>query len=550
MSVRFAALFALVLALPAYSAAKSPSILTPEQWREDLKTLDETIRNVHANPFHTVSEADHTAAVTKLEREIPQSSDVEILVELTSIVAAVNDGHTSMGGWMYDEAWGTSWYPIALYWFSDGLYVRQAASEVADLAGARVVQIGNLTAEEAHERVARMVAADNVHGKRFGTPFALIVPEVLEALGVIDDATVAPFLLEKDGRQWQPEITARKGDHPGYVRGFIVDPDWVDARDASDNPTPLWLRNVTKTFWYEYLPTEKTLYVQQNQVRDGVGETLESFYTRVFEFVESNDVQKMVLDVRLNGGGNNYLNNPAILGMIRTNPISEPGKSFTIIGRQTFSACQNLVNELSRYSETIFVGEPTGERVNFYGDNRAVELPNCGLNVRASYLWWQNMDPRDTRDALSPDLSTDLSFADYAANHDPAMQVIRDFEELLTADTLLATLESGGPQAALSQLRGALQTALYRTANLEAQINALGYRLLGDGRAEMALAMFQLNVDAFPESWNVYDSLAETYAGQGDTARAVELYRKSLELNPTSPTGLAALERLVATSSN
>jgi glyoxylase-like metal-dependent hydrolase (beta-lactamase superfamily II) len=80
----------------------------------------------------------------------------------------------------------------------------------------------------------------------------------------------------------------------------------------------------------------------------------------------------------------------------------------------------------------------------------------------------------------------------------------------------------------------------------EAEFNLLGYRLLGQNRVDDAIAIFELNVERFPESWNVYDSLGEAHATKGNTARAIELYRRSLELNPDNTNGVQALERLTA----
>ncbi len=80
----------------------------------------------------------------------------------------------------------------------------------------------------------------------------------------------------------------------------------------------------------------------------------------------------------------------------------------------------------------------------------------------------------------------------------------------------------------------------------EAEFNLLGYRFLGQGRIDDAIAVFQLNVERYPDSWNVYDSLGEAYAARGDTERAIELYRRSVELNPDNANGIAAIERLQA----
>jgi hypothetical protein len=131
--------------------------------------------------------------------------------------------------------------------------------------------------------------------------------------------------------------------------------------------------------------------------------------------------------LRLNGGGNNYLNRSVIVGLIQAKKINQAGRLFTIIGRRTFSAAQNLVNEIEKYTETIFVGEPTSENVNFYGDVVRKDLPNSGLRVFLSHLWWQNLDPRDTREWTAPQIAVDVTFDDYGNNRDPVMAAILNY---------------------------------------------------------------------------------------------------------------------------
>jgi beta-lactamase regulating signal transducer with metallopeptidase domain len=64
----------------------------------------------------------------------------------------------------------------------------------------------------------------------------------------------------------------------------------------------------------------------------------------------------------------------------------------------------------------------------------------------------------------------------------------------------------------------------------EGEFNQLGYRLLNAGRSRDAIAVFKMNVLAFPASWNVYDSLGEAYLSTGDLERARANYGRSLEL--------------------
>ena len=78
----------------------------------------------------------------------------------------------------------------------------------------------------------------------------------------------------------------------------------------------------------------------------------------------------------------------------------------------------------------------------------------------------------------------------------------------------------------------------------ERQFNSAGYGLLNSGRVDEAVALFKMNVELFPESWNVYDSLAEAYATKGETELAIKNYERSLELNPANDNAKTRLQAL------
>jgi len=78
----------------------------------------------------------------------------------------------------------------------------------------------------------------------------------------------------------------------------------------------------------------------------------------------------------------------------------------------------------------------------------------------------------------------------------------------------------------------------------ENSINILGYQLLGEKKIDEAIRIFLLNVEAFPSSFNVYDSLGEAYMIKGNKELAIENYRKSLELNSNNVNALKKLEKL------
>jgi CubicO group peptidase (beta-lactamase class C family) len=78
----------------------------------------------------------------------------------------------------------------------------------------------------------------------------------------------------------------------------------------------------------------------------------------------------------------------------------------------------------------------------------------------------------------------------------------------------------------------------------EERINMLGYRLMWDRRTKSAVDIFRVNVQLYPESYNVYDSLGEGYMELGETELAIKNYEESIVLNPENTNGRQMLERL------
>jgi hypothetical protein len=66
----------------------------------------------------------------------------------------------------------------------------------------------------------------------------------------------------------------------------------------------------------------------------------------------------------------------------------------------------------------------------------------------------------------------------------------------------------------------------------EAQVNTLGYQLMGIGKTDEALKVFEKNTIDHPDSWNVWDSLAEGLLTKGDKVKSKQLYEKALGMAP------------------
>ena len=105
-------------------------------------------------------------------------------------------------------------------------------------------------------------------------------------------------------------------------------------------------------------------------------------------------------------------------------------------------------------------------------------------------------------------------------------------------------LGTGNIEAALARYREIRTGNPSHPAIAENRINMIGYDLMGRGKLQEAIAAFMLNVEFYPTSVNVFDSLGEAYLTNGDRDLAIASYARSLELNPANKNAADALKKL------
>lgn len=529
----------LLIGCLCFVTCHAQNTLTVADWQSDLRFLQTTVHKDYAFLFKKITAEQFDAQVDQLYKAIPSMQPHEVIAGLGGIVASFQYGHTDIG-WNQTPIQAHI-LPLNLYAFSDGVYIEGAHKDYASIVGAKVLKIEGMAIDKAMEAIKPLVPVENEeYFKAYGLDM-LLIPEALHAQRVTRQLkNNITMTLEKGGKTYDQTITAVNLQHLPRHYGFVApNADWVSARDQ--NTTPYYLKNLDKIYYFEYLPAQKTVYVRHSQIQDDPSEDIPTFYNRVFDFIEKNDVERLVIDVRLNGGGNNYKNKPIITGIIRTAKINQPGKLFVIIGRRTFSACQNLVNEMDHYTNAIFVGEPTAENINFYGDNRKVELPTSKIPVYLSFAWWQDKPQWENDQWLAPHIATDITFEDYQANHDPALEAALQFsgKDLILDPMghLQALFLANKLDEVEAEATKMVNDPRYRFFKFEEEFNNTGYNLLRNGRMEPAIYVFQLNAKLFPESANVWDSLAEAHWKANHTDKAIEYYNKAIEMDPNGPTG-------------
>jgi CubicO group peptidase (beta-lactamase class C family) len=185
---------------------------------------------------------------------------------------------------------------------------------------------------------------------------------------------------------------------------------------------------------------------------------------------------------------------------IRTIPADEPGAGQTMISHE------GGINGFNALEQRL-VGDH--DLIVILDNTRGTNLGEMANGIRA-ILYGQ--EPATPKRSLVPDLGE--------------------------------TLVNRGVEAAVAQYRELKRTNPHGYNFDEVALNQLGYMLLEKGRNADAIAIFKLNVEEYPKSGSVYDSLAEAYVKDGQKQQAITNYRKSLELDPKNQNAADKLKEL------
>jgi hypothetical protein len=412
---------ALTILVPLLLFACPVSALTPEQWKQDLATLRGAIA-AHPAPYAKTSKVALDEVADVLAGQLATLRDDQVVARMAALVAMLGDGHSRVELPMIETAdlFGThgktdkakiesfGFFPIRLTHAANGMLVTRATQEHKDLLGAQLIGIGDKSIAEIKAALRPIVHGDSPQSVDYLLPSVMVVPELLTAVGLAPlEGHLAWRFRLADQKEISRELVAIHG-------GAAL--QW-NALDVIVKPAP------DSRHWITKLPSG-VIHARLTDILNDPHETVAQFADTLFAMIDANPDATLALDLRDNKGGDNTLADAIVRGAIRTKRLWEPGRFFVLINTGTFSAASNLVTLLERWTPAIFIGEPTGGAPNGYGDPKRTVLPNSGLTVRVSSLYWQVSAPTDKRDATAPIIPAAPSVAAIRAKSDVALDTV------------------------------------------------------------------------------------------------------------------------------
>ena len=348
--------------------------------------------------------------IDNLRNSINDLNDDEIIDGIYKIVAAVGDGHTKVR-----REFSKS-YPFQFYYFKDGIGVIDTIDEYKEALYCKLIKINGQDIKEIENKLSPLAAQENEETIKKIVPTYLFRPEILHGVKIIDDIDKdAVFTFEdKQGKIFDLNVKSLSNDDYSGLK-FMINYEF-------DESYPLYMQKRNLNYWYQYVEKDKVLYLKYNACEENnESGKLSDFNNEVLNFINNNQVDKFVIDIRDNsGGGQNRIED--IIEGIKNTKLNNKDNFYVITGRATFSAA--IIDAVNWRKETnaTFIGQPTSGKPNHYGAQRNFKLPNSKLEVSYSTLYAETGE--DESDSFMPDKVIEISIDDYVNKKDPVLDYV------------------------------------------------------------------------------------------------------------------------------
>ncbi len=393
--------------------------------------------------FTDSEESAFRAAIDELESRLDTLTPAQFELGVARAVALANNAHTNISP--ISRRARVDALPLRLAWFADGLYVVMADEPHTELLGARVVRIEQLTPDELVD-VFRPYFGGYPGRARWISTLNMESPELLHAAGITPQPKQVDitFALESGAEvvrtiaAIEPFTDRAMRRYGGGLLQYVVpapaEATWRHVMQGATPPT--YLSRPDDPFFAEWIETSAGpgLYMSLAMTMDVGEHSLSDFHARVLADLDKRHAQFVVVDLRHNGGGT--VDPDFSKGVVSR--LASDGHVFILTSPETFSGGITEAAYLKHFGgdRALVIGEPVGDHLVFWANGGTpMVLPNSRISVyvwvskedweKGCDDWWECFWPTMLTDVgvgtLEPDVPVSLSFADYRAGRDPAM---------------------------------------------------------------------------------------------------------------------------------
>jgi hypothetical protein len=398
-----------------------------------------------SNAFSAANRSRATRFIEQAAAAADSMTHEQFLLCLLRIAAFADNGHDSLrtqGAW-----WPQARLPVRMIWFPSGWAIARADAAHAELLGARVLSIENLSSDAMFRRLRELGGGIDPY-RRWN------LEAIVERAGLLHAAGVARYrdrltlsLQLRDGRHVERTLFfAPAADMPPgqWFERIWTPAPWPDEAEkewkaVDPQPTPLYLQDGERLYRVVRLPVLNAVYLQMRIHFDIEQQTVADFRREADEAIDAERPQNLIVDLRFDTGGDIDLTRDwqrTLIGRIS-------GRVYVLTAPYTFSA--GIVSAAAFKHDAgervRIVGEGVGDRLRWWSEGSDVCLPSSHYCFHLTTGLWDLVHGcaehsncyGDKYDAsvtdMRPDIRAPLTLESWVAGRDPGLEAIeRDID--------------------------------------------------------------------------------------------------------------------------
>ncbi|MEM8907620.1 MAG: hypothetical protein AAGD05_07220 [Bacteroidota bacterium] len=420
-----------ILLMAIFSCSDSKTMKEYSDYQDDIKFLRDTLPVKHPNLFFHQDKATFRKTMDFIasKENLSSKDSSQILMQLREATAQIGDPHTNFGFYEYIDAEGH--YPIEIFWFADGVWIVGADEKYKSLIGKKLVAINGMPMAKVIEEVTKVVPKNEPYFSHKRLHYFLPKNAILTYYA-ITSGNAATFTVETlGGEKEEVEVDVANSEYnvDEFVRLEQAPYYWQSV-----------LSDTANFFRLHYFEEDSILFVQYNrcwgkELEEKYGDPEEAeqlpsfnaFQTEIFETIKNRPVNKLLFDLRFNGGGSSLQGTELIEALSKIERINEKGKLFVAISQHTFSSAVINAMNFRQNTEAILLGQPSGGSPNHYGEGRTLVLPKTKMEVYHSTQYFKYTD--EDLKAVMPDVTVETEFATIANGKDPIYEYVKTYRK-------------------------------------------------------------------------------------------------------------------------
>lgn len=378
-------------------------------WKEDLKIYKTSLEQKHIDIYHSITKEDFLEEWFRIYNNVESLRDFEIILKLMRLTRLINDGHTSVSL----RNMSTHRFPFEIEWIENRWYVVKTLNKNKQILKTTLESINGIPIDTVTQKISEIAQfVENEYSLKDRTGRYLTIAELLFNLNLIDSTNEATFSFRKNNNELI-----------NLELNTITNDIWENSNLSMVTLTVPEItipNNINRDLWFTSISGKKALYI--NFESYPIFEEMQVFGEQLVTYIQENQIKKVIIDMRKNGGGDLYVGTVLAYALNLADSIDWKNGVFVLTSHKTFSAATSNAALFKQLLNAKVIGQPTGSNPNGYQDMDSFILPNSKLVITYSKRLFRLSNQVNT--ALQPDIIVNQKKSDLVNNIDTVLRVL------------------------------------------------------------------------------------------------------------------------------